>query len=420
MTGNSEPVESCPLYVIDPSGRVSPLLPGGENDFGQSILAALSAETRTLIPKALRRHRGAGDRNALTLLVPPRTPPTDRIRRDDVLTDFLASGPWASSVPGWSGCSPRDRCFRALSAVLADGIESIALDIVHSPEPEKDLPAPASASADIILAHRGGDQYLGAAVASVLEQNHKGRTILCFDQKPDPAQCRELMQHEALELYEVSPSPAGPYVPRQHFSLTSRARYVAFQDTDDFSLPARIGTLLAFAEARNAEIVGCHELRFDELTRTVEAIRLPLDANRGLSCGPGAVQLFSTTVTRTACLRRLGGFSTIRTFGADRQFQLRAHWSARMLNVDAFLYVRRLRAGSLTTATETGMQSQVRQDINAAWREAFRGRQDGRITLEGSALGVEPAKTPFVIRDVRTGQAFPALLDPERADAADL
>jgi hypothetical protein len=187
------------------------------------------------------------------------------------------------------------------------------------------------------------------------------------------------MQHEALELYEVSPSPAGPYVPRQHFSLTSRARYVAFQDTDDFSLPARIGTLLAFAEARNADIVGCHELRCDELTRTVEAIRLPLDANRAMNCGPGAVQLFSTTVTRTDCLRRLGGFSTIRTFGADRQFQLRAHWSARMLNVDAFLYVRRLREGSLTTATETGMQSQVRQDINAAWREAFRDRQDGRL-----------------------------------------
>lgn len=405
-------MNSCPLAIIDPEGRVSPLRSDREIADGRSILAALPPDTGMLLPKALVRHRRSGGGNALTLLVPPRTPPVDRIRRDDVITGFLASGPWAELVSGWNECDARERCFRALSTVLNDGAASIALDVVHSADAEEELPAPNSISADIILAHRGGDQYLGAALASVLGGNHAGRTILCFDQKPDPALCRELMQHEALELYEVAPSPAGPYVPRQHFSFGSGARFVAFQDTDDVSLPARIETLLAFAEARDADIVGCHELRCDELTRTVEAIRLPLDANRGLDYGPGAVQLFSTTVTRTDCVRRLGGFSTIRTFGADRQFQLRAHWSARMLNMDAFLYVRRLRQGSLTTAADTGMQSQVRQEVNAAWREAFQARQEGRIALEESALRVEPAQTGFVIRDLRTGRTCPALLDP--------
>jgi len=378
---------------------------------GATILAALSDNTRALIPEALRRHRRAGGGDALTLLVPPRTPPTERIRRDDILTDFLASGPWASGLRGWSDRAPPERCFRALRAALADRDPPVALDIVHRPEPEEEPPAPAGASADMILAHRGGDQYLGAAVASVIGRSFAGRTILCFDQEPDPAHCRALMQYEALELYEVSPNPAGPYVPRQHFALESSARYVAFQDTDDVSLPGRIEKLLGFAEARGADIVGCHELRFDEMTRTVEAIRLPLDANRGLDCGPAAVQLFSTTITRAECLRRLGGFSTVRTFGADRQFQLRAHWSARMLNVDSFLYVRRIREGSLTTAAETGMQSQVRKDANAAWIDAFSAYRDGRAGLAESALAVEPARTPFVIRNLRTGAVFPALLD---------
>jgi hypothetical protein len=418
-TDSSNAVEAAPLNVISPEGRISPLLPGRGNAGGQSILATLPADTQALLPKALRRHRRAGELNALTLLVPPRTPPLAVIRRDDVITGFLASGPWAEPMHGWGGCSPRERCFRALSAVLNDVDASIVLNIVHSAEPEQDIAAPPSTSVDVILSHRGGDQYLAAAIASVCKQNHAGRTILCFDQEPDPECCRELMRNEALELYEVSPNPAGPYVPRQHFSLTSGARYVAFQDTDDYSLPERLNTLLAFAEARSADIVGCHELRCDELTRTVEAIRLPLDANRGLGSGPGAVQLFSTTVNRTDCLRRLGGFSTVRTFGADRQFQLRAHWSARMLNVDAFLYVRRLREGSLTTATETGMQSQVRQDLNAAWREAFRARQENRMTLEESALRLEPARIRFMMRNLRTAQVYPALLDPELADAAD-
>ena len=418
-TDRSESLESVPLNVIDADGRVAPILPGRPYDAAQSILAALPANTQMLIPHALQRHRQAGAGSALTLLVPPRTPPETGIRRDDVVTGFLASGPLAQSILDGEACSPRERCFRALSAVLSDDRAAIPLEIVHTASPDEPLPTPVSVSADIILAHRGGDQYLHTAVASILQPGHDGRTILCFDQRPDPAQLHALAQFETLELYEVSPSPAGPYVPRQHFSLTSHARYVAFQDTDDFSLPARIPALLAFAEAHDADIVGCHELRCDELTRTVESIRLPLDANAGLRDGPIAVQLFATTVIRTDCLRRLGGFSTIRTFGADRQFQLRAHWSARMLNVDAFLYVRRLREGSLTTAVSTGMDSQVRIRANAAWVEAFNARKEGRIALDRSALRVEPSPTHFEIRDLRTGQGVPALLDPALPGGAD-
>jgi hypothetical protein len=407
---------SSPLQVIGPDGHILPLLSVSEFDLTRAIVASLSRETETLFQKALRRHRSGDVRNMLTLLVPPRTPPQTKIRRDDVITDFLASGPWTSSILDQPECCPRERCFRALAMVLNDPNVSITLDVVHDAETEEDIPACCATSVDIVLAHRGADEYLEAAVASILKQNHRGATILCFDQEPSPTLCRELARNETLQLYEVVPSPAGPYVPRQHFCLTSPARYVAFQDTDDFSLPTRIGKLLAFAEAHDASIVGCHELRFNELTQTVEAIRLPLDANRGLDDGPGAVQLFATTVIRTDCLRRLGGFSTNRTFGADRQFQLRAHWSARMLNIDAFLYVRRLREGSLTTAVNTGMQSQIRQEINAVWQEAFHARQDGRIALEDSELRVEPSNTPFVIRDLRTEQVFPALLTPNMTD----
>ncbi|MEI9928879.1 MAG: hypothetical protein WDN44_15850 [Sphingomonas sp.] len=186
-----------------------------------------------------------------------------------------------------------------------------------------------------------------------------------------------------------------------------------------FSLPSRIGTLLAFAESREADIVGCHELRCDELTRTVEAIRFPLDANRALAIAPGAAQLVATTVTRTDCFRRTGGFSTIRTFGADRQFQLRAHWSARMLNVDEFLYVRRLREGSLTTAAATGMQSQVRKEGQSPLARGFpgaAGRANGVLVIRRFVSSL--AQEPFVIRDLRTGSTCPALLDSGAIEVA--
>lgn len=408
--------ETNSLRFMDLDGNARPIDLGHSLSDEYPVLASIPVETEELIPTALRRLHKTSAGGALTLLVPPRVAPEDKIRRDDVVTGFLATGPWTTEILTWTDCSPRERCFRALTAALDAPYGSIAIDIVSSPEPAKRAPQRTVPSIDVMLAHRGGDEYLQAAVSSILAQDHHGRTILCFDQDPEPKLWQELASHDALELYEVVPNPAGPYVPRQHFCMTAASDYVGFQDTDDVSLPSRIKTLLEFAEATGADIVGCHELRFDELARTVEAIRLPLDANRALNtAGPGAVQLFATTVTRTECLRRLGGFSTIRTFGADRQFQLRAHWSARMLNVDAFLYIRRLREGSLTTATRTGMQSQIRKDVNAAWREAFHARLHGDSDLAKSALRVEPSEASFAIRDLRTGEAMPAMLNPKVA-----
>lgn len=417
VSDRDDGVAAAPLSVVDSTDRISPLLADGDFDPDATILASLSDDTGILLPHALRRHRSAGPGDALTLLVPPRTPPEVGVRWEDAITAFLASGPWARAVLGWKSCAPPERCFRALSTVLNDGYASVVVNIVHKTEEGEDVQAPPSVGVDVVLAHRGSDDHLRAAISSILNQTYASRTILCFDQAPDPSLCRELAQRGGLELFETVPSPAGPYVPRQHFSLTSQARYVAFQDTDDFSLPSRIEALLAFAESRSADSVGCHELRCNELTRTVEAIRYPLDANHALASGPGAVQLLPTTVARTDCLRRAGGFSTIRTFGADRQFHLRAHWSARMLNVDEFLYVRRIREGSLTTSAATGMQSRIRQDINRQWRDAFRARQEGRIALEDSALRVEPAQRQFLIRDLRTGRTCPAVLDPASGKA---
>lgn len=404
-----------PLFVIDAQDEISQLASARDFHPQESILASLSADTRMLLHAALRKHRGLWPGNALTLLVPPRAPPETSIRKDDAITAFLASGPWASAILEWQSCSPLELCFRALASVLSGEHPSIALSIVDKATDTDGAVFRPNVSMDVLLSHRGSDQHLRVALSSLARQTYRCRTILCFDQAPEPELCRELALHDDLGLFEVVPSPAGPYVPRQHFSLTSTARYVAFQDTDDFSLPTRLETLVAFAELRDADIVGCHELRCDELTRTVEAIRLPLDVNRALEFAPAAAQVFSTTVARVDSLRRAGGFSTIRTFGADRQFQFRAHWSARMLNVDSFLYVRRLREGSLTTSAATGMNSQVRQETGRRWRDAFMAAKEGRIALSESALRVEHARNTFMIHDLRTGSVCPASLDSDLA-----
>lgn len=406
------------LVTIDAGGETALL--GAPSDFrsGRSVLAALSAETRPLLATALERHRSFPPGNALTLLVPPQACPERSARSDGAVVSFLASGPWVEALLEREACSPVELCYRALSCVLSAGPQPIELAIVDK-EKEADIAVPADGpTVEAMMPHRGSDDHLRAALSGLVRQSYPARIVLCFDQPPPADLCRRLFEEDGVDLFEVIPSPAGPYVPRQHFVMTSTARYVAFQDSDDFSVPQRIAALVAFAEAQRADLVGCHELRLDETKHAVEAVRYPLDVNEALRLGSGHAQLFSTAIARADTLRRIGGFSTVRTFGADKQFHLRASSETRMLNIDSFLYVRRLRERSLTTSPATGMGSAIRQEVTRRWLDAFQDIKDGKIALADSALRIEHSREEFRIRDLRSGAVCPALLEPDTAPSA--
>lgn len=405
------PETKARLWIVDPEGRVSPLASCGEFRPDDHVLASLTAETRPLLDRALRTHREASGRDKLTLLVSPRPLP-EITRSADIITAFLASGPWAQALVAGDECSSVELCYRALALVMDCERTSIALNVVHQGQAFEPPAAAGNATIDLIIPHRGSDRHLRVSLASLARQTCQFRTLLCFDQEPEPGLIAQLPPMPGLELFQVTPNPAGPYVPRQHFALTSDARYVAFQDSDDFSLPCRLETLAGCADVTGVDIVGSHEVRIDETLRMVAAIRYPLDVNRALSIGDGSVQLFPSTLVRTDLLKRLGGFSTNRAYAADRHFQLRAFWRARIVNLDSFLYVRRRRAESLSTSASTGMDSDERRRINRLWDEAFeRAKSVGSAEAE-PALDLEPAQDQFRIRDLRAGTVNPAVLRP--------
>jgi hypothetical protein len=58
-------------------------------------------------------------------------------------------------------------------------------------------------------------------------------------------------------------------------------------------------------------------------------------------------------------------------------------------NVDGFLYIRRKRRGSLTTAPDTHAKSPARLRLEESWCDAFHAVRDGAVALAASALAVE-------------------------------
>jgi hypothetical protein len=94
-------------------------------------------------------------------------------------------------------------------------------------------------------------------------------------------------------------------------------------------------------------------------------------------------------MVRKSAFTRSGGFSTHRVMSSDTQFLLRAHFSMRIRNLDAFLYVKRDRIGSLTRSPGTALGSPERLRLDQLWVDAFFQIYRGQAFLEESALAAE-------------------------------
>ena len=155
------------------------------------------------------------------------------------------------------------------------------------------------------------------------------------------------------------------------------------------------------------EVVGSHELRVDELARSVEVYRFPLDASAALAL-PGSTDrndrahepLLHPTVTMVRSgFVRAGGFSTNRKIANDTQFMLRAYFSLRMRNVDSFLYIRRRHPAALTVVKETALGTPLRHYLGTTWGADFEAVKSGKAKLEETSLW--PRSCPVTHRFTR-------------------
>jgi hypothetical protein len=145
-----------------------------------------------------------------------------------------------------------------------------------------------------------------------------------------------------------------------------------------------------------AQLVGCHELRVDELTREVIAIRFPLDASEGLRRCYGHALLHPTSMVTREGFFQAGGFSTNLPISSDTQFLLRCYFKLQIRNADGFGYIRRRHPTALTVAPGTNMDAPFRIYLTQRWETNFEAVKRREISLEESALRVEKTDAPYV------------------------
>jgi hypothetical protein len=371
----------CAVAVLSPE-IVSPFLGAVE-----SFLAELTLARRTVI-----------------VLVPWKEPPAAGTRDDGPVRSFLCTPDMFREMiegiePG-AHPDPSQLCFRLLHGILNQRIRVGRLLVRQLPDPRPPVATcDTRHPATLIMAHRGSPLHLSVALTSIRDADEAGEIspFVGLD-VDDLAPYRDIRDRfGAASYFHVEPKWSGLFVMRQ--GLLERARQPLFclQDSDDVSCSDRFVAQFGELHRSGSDVVGCHELRVDEIKGTVEAFRLPLDPNEALEAGYSESLLNGTIVGFREKVLAMGGYSTDQRIANDTQFMLRAYFMLRMRNIDGFYYVRRRHRSALTVAPDTAFGTPVRERLRNTWETDFDAVRHGHLSLAQSSLRRLNTSIPYAI-----------------------
>ena len=348
--------------------------------------------------------------SSFVALVARRAPPRHDFRFDGSVASF-ACGARVLAAHAAALRRPETLCFHVLRGAIT-GRPSVECLLVRQiplrrpAAPPRPAPVTGHASAvDVLLPHRGSPALLAAALRSIACGEASAKVLVGLDSRGTAAYRSLISRYPAVEFFQSEPAPLGPYAVRHALALRARAPYLLFHDSDDVSCRDRIDRLQQAMLGTRAGLVGSHELRLDEICECVTAVRFPIDVNAALRVNPHHPMLFPSTLMLRESYLEVGGLSTDRTFAYDTQFVFRCSFALRIANVDEFLYIRRRREGSLTTAPATALGTPVRVELLTSWMRDFRSVKAGRMAIDKSSLRVMPRREPYRLASLATGRA---------------
>lgn len=193
--------------------------------------------------------------------------------------------------------------------------------------------------------------YVWTAVRSILEQSYRNIELIIVDDASTdstPALLTEMERMDPRVRIVLKTTNDGTYVSKNIGLLTARGKYIALQDSDDWSHPDRLGSCISVLE-KNAGIVGV----------TTDWLRMTSDGSIVIKAGGQISHLccISLVFRRAEIMEKIGFFDSVR-IAADLELVQRIGLA---FGDDAILRLRwpllfgRSRSDSLTASEEFGM-----------------------------------------------------------------
>jgi hypothetical protein len=348
-------------------------------DLRQSILDSYAALIEEL----------ADETSYFAILVQRRAPPQLDDRDDGVVASFICSASILRTwVPTHSHYKISQLCFDLLEDILSGRLKADKIMIKQVPYVKPDLPCEQPrVPVAVLMAHRGYVEHLKTALTFLEKAKIAGlSTRVCLDVDDPRPYIPLIREHTQTDFFCARPAPVGPYVIRQELAERSPEPILAFHDSDDISCSDRFTRMYSEMLRTNCDLIGCHELRLDEIQRKIYAVRFPVNASAALRIHPGHALLHGTALIRRDGFFSAGGLSTNLMIASDSQFLLRAYFTLKIRNVNDFYYIRRLHWGAATVAPETALGNPLRSRLNYVWQRDFELVKNKLLDLSESSL----------------------------------
>ncbi|MGY0034567.1 glycosyltransferase family A protein [Pedobacter sp. NJ-S-72] len=194
---------------------------------------------------------------------------------------------------------------------------------------------------DVVIPHLGNKLYL-KNVLHYLSYIKGTAGYVGLDQIIDKEIAEIITNNRKISFYNFSPTPVGPYVIRNTLIDEGKNKLIYFQDSDDLPCADRFEIISNYMYDNDCELCGSHELRMDYYTKTVLAVRYPIDVTAALKDGPWHSLLHPASAIDRKIFYECNKLSQERTFGNDTKFLLYSFFIIKNIkNVDEFLYIRK-------------------------------------------------------------------------------
>lgn len=243
------------------------------------------------------------------------------------------------------------------------------------------------------------------SVLSLLGQTHAALRIIVISDGEGPAPWTVLadLHDPRLVRFELARN-RGPYFCRAIAAAASPDDYFFVQDADDWSAPDHVARLLATCLERQADFVFAAQAQYAETSNgpVFETIAFP----RGPRLVDSPAMLYRAPhhgLFRRKFVEQIGGFFGGYRFGYDLLFTNVVAMTGRVAWIDAPLYSRRRRAGSLTESSDTGYGSPARRRVDAQLSTIYANvfpiycaYRDGRLSREALQVKVRELLTAAI------------------------
>jgi len=268
---------------------------------------------------------------------------------------------------------------------LIDPARSLSVSNVAAATAASGNGAHCSAQVSVVIPAHDNERHIRASIESMLRQTCSPAEIVVVDDASSDGTAGVVGElaatHPAVRLIRLATN-RGAYFARNVGLAASRGAFVAFQDADDFALPERLARALE-PLLRDTQVHAS----------TSRCVRLADDGLFG-EARPWPLTRWtpiSLVVRREVALNRVGFFEDVR-FGADSEYVARLRLLLgerhhRLVAQPLALFGQR--AGSLTTASDTGFDRQGRSAPRIAYQEAWTERH------LASLLGAESLYRPL-------------------------